>query len=87
MTQINLLPWREELRKKRQEEFIISIVIVAVVAIAMMFAIQMYLDGLVADEQDKKRIVGQKVAELNLITAKIKDIQNQNRTLLCKVLF
>ena len=84
MTQINLLPWREELRKKRQEEFIISIVIVAVVAIAMMFAIQMYLDGLVADEQDKKRIVGQKVAELTLITAKIKDIQNQNRTLQSK---
>jgi len=84
MTQINLLPWREELRKKRQEEFFISMVIVAIVAIAMMFAIQMYLDGLIAEEQDKKRIVGQKVAELNLITAKIKDIQDQNSTLQSK---
>lgn len=84
MTQINLLPWREELRKKRQEEFIISMVMVAIVAIAMMFAIQMYLDSLIAEEQDKNRIVGLKVAELNLITAKIKDIQDQNRTLQSK---
>ncbi|NOR81497.1 MAG: pilus assembly protein PilN, partial [Methyloprofundus sp.] len=84
MTQINLLPWREELRKKRQEEFIISMVMVAIVAIAMMFAIQMYLDSLIAEEQDKSRIVGEKVAELNLITAKIKNIQDQNRTLQSK---
>ncbi len=84
MTRINLLPWREELRKKRQEEFILGMVMVAIVAIAMMFAIQMYLDGLIAEEQDKKRLVGQKVAELNLITAKIKDIQDQNRTLQSK---
>jgi Tfp pilus assembly protein PilN len=26
MTRINLLPWRDELRKQRQEEFIIGIV-------------------------------------------------------------
>ncbi|NOQ13442.1 MAG: pilus assembly protein PilN [Methyloprofundus sp.] len=81
MTRINLLPWREELRKTRKEEFIISMVIVAVVAIAIMFAIQMYLDGLISEEKNKKRIVGKKVAELNLITAKIKDIQKQNATL------
>ena len=40
MTRINLLPWRDELRKKRQTEFIMSIVIVAVVAVLMIFAIQ-----------------------------------------------
>ena len=84
MTQINLLPWRDELRKKRQEEFVISIVVVAVVAVAMMFGIQMYLDGLITEEKDKSRIVGEKIAELNLITAKIKNIQQQNSILQSK---
>lgn len=84
MTQINLLPWRDELRKKRQEEFVVSIVIVAVAAVVMMFGIQMYLDSLIAEQRDKNRIVGAKIAELNLITAKIKDIQEQNSILQSK---
>ncbi len=84
MTRINLLPWRDELRKKRQEEFIIGIVIVAVAAIAIMIAMQFYLDSLIVEQQDKKRIVGEKIAELNLVTAKIKDIQEQNSILQSK---
>jgi len=84
MTQINLLPWRDELRKKRQEEFVIGIVIVAVVAVAMMFAIHMYLDSMIAEQKDKHRMVGEKIAELNLITSKIKNIQKQNSILQSK---
>ncbi|OQK15285.1 hypothetical protein AU255_17580 [Methyloprofundus sedimenti] len=78
MTRINLLPWRDELRKKKQEEFIISMVLVAVLAVVLLFGIQAYLDGQIAEQQDKKRIVEAKVAEVNLITAKIKDIELQN---------
>jgi len=74
MTRINLLPWRDELRKKKQEEFIIAIALVVAVAVALLFGIQAYLDNQIAEQQDKKRIVLAKVAEVNLITAKIKDI-------------
>lgn len=84
MTQINLLPWRDELRKKRQEEFVIGIVVVAVVAVALMFGIQMYLDSLITEQKDQSRIVGEKIAELNLITVKIKNIQEQNSILQSK---
>jgi len=78
MTRINLLPWRDELRKQRQEQFIVGIAAVSIVAVVILFAVQMYLDGRIAEQQDKKRIVIAKTAELNLITAKIKDIQAQN---------
>ena len=84
MTRINLLPWRDELRKKRQTEFIFSIVIVAVVAVVMIFAIQMYLDSLIAEQKDKNRIVKSKIAEVNLITSKIKNIQKKNSILQAK---
>ena len=47
-------------------------------------SIQMYLDSLIAEQRDKNRIVKEKTTELNLITAKIKDIQDQNRTLQSK---
>jgi len=78
MTQINLLPWRDELRKQRQEQFIVGVAGVAIVAVVILFTAQMYLDGRLEEQQDKKRIVIAKTAELNLITAKIKDIQAKN---------
>ena len=81
MTRINLLPWRDELRKLRQEEFIIGIILVAVAAVALLFGAEKYLDSMIAEQQDKKRIVLAKVAEVNLITAKIKDIETQNSIL------
>lgn len=78
MTRINLLPWRDELRKQRQEQFIVGVAASAMLAVVILFAIQMYLDGRIAEQQDKKRIVIAKTAELKLITAKIKDIQAKN---------
>ncbi|BCG62460.1 MAG: type IV pilus assembly protein PilN [Methyloprofundus sp.] len=84
MTRINLLPWRDELRKKKQEEFIVGMVGMAVLAISIMLGIQMYLDSLIAEQQGKKSIVDAKIAELNLITARIRDIQDQNSILQSK---
>jgi len=81
MTRINLLPWRDELRKKKQEEFIIGVAGVSILAVAIMLGIQMYLDGLITEEQKKKGIVTAKIAELNLITAKITNIKTQNSIL------
>lgn len=81
MTRINLLPWRDELRKKKQEEFVVGIAGVAILAVVIMLGTQMYLDSLIEEQQDKKRIVNAKIAELNLITAKIKNIREQNAIL------
>ena len=81
MTRINLLPWRDELRKQKQQEFIIGIVLVACASVALVFSIEAYLGSLIEEQQDKKRIVNAKVAEVNLITAKIKDIETQNGVL------
>mgnify|MGYP000202666512 CR=1 FL=1 len=84
MTRINLLPWRDELRKQRQQDFFIGIALVATIAVAILFGIDAYLDSQIEEQQDKKRIVLAKVAEVNLITAKIKDIEAQNGVLQSK---
>lgn len=85
MARINLLPWRDELRKLKQEEFIISIVLIAVAAVAIVFGVAKYLDSQIAEQQDMKRIVDAKVAEVNLITAKIKDIETRKDVLKNKI--
>lgn len=78
MTRINLLPWRDELYQQRQIKFMIGIVLVVVTAVVILFSVQVYLDSLIIEQQDKKRIVTAKIAEVNLIIAKIKDIKTQN---------
>jgi len=78
MTRINLLPWRDELRKQKQEQFIIGIAATAIIAVATMFGVQMYLDSCIEEQKDKNRIIVAKTAELKLITKKIKDIQAKN---------
>lgn len=84
MTRINLLPWRDELRKKKQEEFIVSLITTAVIAIAIILGLQMYLGGMISEQKEKHDIVTKKISELQLITAKIKNIQAQNAILQSK---
>jgi len=77
MARINLLPWRDKLRKQKQDEFVVSIAVVALVTIGIMFGIQTYLDGEIETQRKMKGIVNAKVAELRLITKKIKDIKEK----------
>lgn len=45
MAKINLLPWREELRKERQQEFIGIAVAVALAAAALVWFVNSNIDG------------------------------------------
>ncbi len=77
MARINLLPWREELRKQKQTEFMVAMAVVISVTVGIMLGIQTYLDGEIETQRKMKSIVDAKVAELRLITAKINDIEEK----------
>jgi len=44
MARINLLPWREELRRDRQKKFMMSLLITAIVAVIAVFVVGMFFD-------------------------------------------
>jgi len=77
MTRINLLPWRDALRKQKQDEFIVGIGAVAVIAIIAVFGYYFYLDSEIKVQQEMKEKVSEKTKELRLVTKKIRDIKKK----------
>ncbi len=85
MAKINLLPWREELRAQKKQDFITAIG-VAVLFTAVIFAgVHMYIDGLKAYQEQRNKIIQDEIAVLDIKIAKIKTIEEQKSKLLTKI--
>ncbi len=77
MTRINLLPWREALRKKKQKDFFVGIGGSAILGIVVVLAYLTYLNGEIKAQQEMRAKVEQKTKELRLVTNKIRDIKKK----------
>ncbi|MFU8787503.1 MAG: PilN domain-containing protein [Methylobacter sp.] len=85
MARINLLPWREELRAQKKQDFINAIV-VAVVFTAIIFGgMHMYIEGLKDYQGQRNKIIEEEIAQLDIKIAKIKTIEEQKAKLLTKI--
>ncbi|TRW99103.1 PilN domain-containing protein [Candidatus Methylobacter oryzae] len=85
MAKINLLPWREELRAQKKQDFINAIG-VAVVITAIIFAgVHMYIESLKAYQEQRNKIIQDEIALLDIKIAKIKTIEEQKAKLLTKI--
>ena len=72
MAKINLLPWREELRKERQQEFIGIIAAVALSAAALVW----FVTGQVEDQYKTQRIRNSFIQkEMSVLSEQITEIQ------------
>lgn len=85
MAKINLLPWREELRAQKKQDFINAIG-VAVVFTAIIFGgVHMYIEGLKAYQEQRNKIIQDEIALLDIKIAQIKTIEEQKSKLLTKI--
>jgi type IV pilus assembly protein PilN len=85
MAKINLLPWREELRAQKKQDFINAIG-VAVLITAMIFAgVHMYVEGLKAYQEQRNKMIQDEIVLLDIKIAKIKTIEEQKSKLLTKI--
>ncbi len=82
MSNINLLPWREERKQKENRQFLAGSVLAGLMCAAASFGVKVYIDGLVADQQERNRfmqvqiaVVDQRLEELNAIRAKRKSLE------------
>jgi type IV pilus assembly protein PilN len=85
MAKINLLPWREELRAQKKQDFINAIG-VAVLFTAVIFAgVHLYIEGLKAYQEQKNKIIQDEIALLDIKIVQIKTIEEQKNKLLTKI--
>ena len=72
MANINLRPWREELRKERQQQFILILVFVCVAAAAAIYSWNKYVDELITIQQGRNSFL---TDQINIQKKKIDEIK------------
>ena len=72
MAKINLLPWREELRKERQQEFIGIVVAVALTAAALVWFVTGQVEGQYKNQKIRNSFIQQ---EMSVLSEQITEIQ------------
>ena len=85
MAKINLLPWREERRKRKQKDFLNALVLSALVGILILGLIHTYIEGLKAYQEQRNRILQNEIVLLDKKIVDIKDIEEKKKKLLSKI--
>ncbi len=85
MAQINLLPWREWQREQKQREFLINLLLVALLAAGAVYAITAYLDGNLSHQQARNRYVESQLTVLDSKIVQIKQLRDERENLLARM--
>ena len=84
MANINLLPWRAELKQRRRQEYLSILLASAILAAVVMFGISSYYSGQI-DSQNRRNqfliqessILDQKIAELNALKGQKTELEQR----------
>jgi type IV pilus assembly protein PilN len=85
MAKINLLPWREELRKQQQQAFIVSLSFGALVAVVILGVVYMAIEDEKAYQARRNQMLKTQIAEFDRSLGEIKDIEEKKARLLKKI--
>ncbi len=85
MAKINLLPWREELRQQKQQDFIVAITAGAIVTLLLLGAIWIYIEDMKDYQQRRNSMLDEEIRFVNKKIKEIKDIDEKKNTLLTKI--
>lgn len=85
MAKINLLPWRQELRKQRQQEFIAILMGVVIVAVAIVLAGHMALSKQVSDQEERNVYIKAEIGKLDGQIKEIDELQKRREELLARM--
>jgi type IV pilus assembly protein PilN len=85
MAKINLLPWREELRKQKQREFAISAGGGALVAALIVVLAHFHIDGLIDNQNQRNAFLTAQIQVLDQRISRIKELEKMKADLLARM--
>jgi type IV pilus assembly protein PilN len=85
MAKINLLPWREELRKQKQKDFLNAMALSVLAGFIILGLVHSYIEGLKAHQEQRNQMLQNEIALLDKKIVEIKDIEEKKRKLLAKI--
>ena len=85
MPSINLLPWREERRKLRQQTFQLRLVLAAVVAIVVLILWWLGLSSAISNQNERNAYLNDQIKQIDKQIADIKTLQQQKAQMLARM--
>lgn len=85
MPRVNLLPWREELRKVRQKNFLLSAVGAALAGAAIMLGTVAYYSSRIDHQSDRNRYLAKEIDVLDRQISEIKELEDVKSRLIARM--
>ena len=85
MAKINLLPWRQELKKQRQQECLTINAAVAITAAAIVMFFHIIVSGQLSDQEERKAFIQSEIATLDGQIKQIDELQTRKDELLARM--
>ena len=85
MAHINLLPWREELRKQKQREFGLMAVGGVVIAGLIVLLSHLHVDGMINDQNQRNAFLQNEITILNQRIGRIQELEAMKQDLLARM--
>ena len=85
MAHINLLPWRDELRKQKQQQFAVVGAGSAILGALLVLLAHMQMEGLIEKQNQRNQFLDREIAELDNKIKKIRDMEKTKNALLARM--
>jgi type IV pilus assembly protein PilN len=85
MTQINLLPWREQRRELRRKRFYAMVGAAVVVGAGLVFAGHSYMNALIEHQNTRNQMLQSEIRALDRQIARIRDLDRQRQALVDRI--
>ncbi|HHO67595.1 MAG TPA: pilus assembly protein PilN [Gammaproteobacteria bacterium] len=85
MAHINLLPWREELRKQKQQQFAVIAGGTAILGALLVLLVHMQMDGMIESQNQRNKFLQAEIAKLDKKIAKIRELEKTKTALLARM--
>ncbi len=82
MARINLLPWREALRKEREQRFYLMLAVASVVTLLIMSYVHVIISGKIDGQNRRNQFLSQQIARVDLEIKEIKALEVEKGRLL-----
>jgi len=85
MAHINLLPWREELRKERQRQFLTVLGLSVILMALIILAAHLRIDGMIDNQQSRNRYLQGEIKKVEQQIKEINRLEKEKKRLLARM--